>query len=318
MHRGRYGSRRYGSHDRKANMFLRIFLSVAAALVISFLLIVLGKNLGSTVPEETEEESATTESVTSDVNRFHYKEIKPIRVADSSVANLTDPSNIDALLITISSEEGKLTFAPSVNDMLYGGGFSTTLSPVKSAIERAKQFRREVMIEFMPFEDADAQHAANAASLAVIESLAADGATDITLIPGKNTFETLKLIRESVRSDISVGVLVPMEVLDSEITLREYYSAFDYVVLDLTSLPYDIESEESESPSPDTESDSEAGETSGSEPEQLMTVREYITKHTLFIKKYSVRLKVSGDSADSVSKFIAIAEEFDIDSYVIG
>ncbi len=313
MHGSKYNSQKYNKHGDGGNTFLRISLSIIFAIAASFLLIFIGQRLGEAVPpaDVTTSGGEVTENP-NDGFHFVYKSIPPIRLGNDYSFKNEGCGTLDKIYFDISDNEGKLLFSVHLNDIIYGGGVTSTLKELSDALETAGKYSESISIGFTPFKDEKNPESARALSVALIEMLANEGVSEVVLIPNENSFDDLKSIKEALGDSMQIGVLLESELLESEITVREYYSAFDFISVDLRGYEISENAVKPDGAGADTDSGSEA-DTNPKTP----TVREFFKQYGLILKKYSMRIRTDCVASGEAAEFVRLCKEFAIGSYEI-
>ncbi len=276
-------------------MFLRISISLILGLAMSFGLIVVGKRLGDMLPEAPEESSGSDPS--EDRENFVYKAIEPASGGEASFFSKLSENDFDFLSVRISDSDGKLKYLTDINSILYSSGISTSLKPLSAVIKDAKSYGKSVSVDFSLFESDKGQETADICSIAILRLLASFDTDEAVIHIGDRSASELSDIIELSKSKMKLGAILTYSAITSEIALREYYSAFDFLVLDLTSLS-------AEKGTPNDDGTTEAP-----------SIREFLGENGVILKKYSIRLRVGAKGSDDAEELVALFKEFNIDSY---
>ncbi len=328
MHGKRYKYKRYRRPREGPNMFIRISVTVLIAVIASALIIAVGQNLGDKIPDtDTDAAVTTTDKPQAPENpKFTYKDVPTLKLGDSSTVMLTGPKEFDSLSVNISEDDGSLAYYLGFDDILYNGAVNTSMQKVTKLVNDIKTlYNIDVTLEFSPFKDEKNQSLANSLSKTVLEYFASLEIKSVILIQGDHTFENLKMLKDSAADDLLVGILVNERVIESESLLREYYSAFDFVVADMSeySIKDSVTTEKAPETSAEPETTAETKETESTEesteevPENKGSIRKFLSENALTLRKYSVGLRAKCLSISEIRQFKDICNEFEINSFEI-
>lgn len=316
MHGKRYKIQKYRQPSSEPNMALRIAISIAAAVAVSFALIAFGSFLGDKVPqEESTDPTEHTGNDTESDNSFVYKQIEAKYLGDFTSFADAPEDIFDTVSVCISDENGKLMYVTDINSIIYGDGISSSMKPVSAAIFDAAAYGKRISVRFAPFTSDD-RKIADYCTAAVIESLASLGADEVVLIAGDIPLSSAERFSSEAGDAIEVGASIDTDVFLSESSLREYYTVFDFLTVDLSA--YEVSSggkTETETENPD-ESEVEI-ESGVEELPDALSLRKFLSENRLTIKKYSVRVRVRCTSAEEIAVFLGLCEEFDLEGYEI-
>lgn len=306
MYQGkRYKETRFGQ-ERRPNILLRIIISVSIAVIISFALILMGAKLGEMVPEETTADSeAETTKTPSPV--FELKEIEERTVSELSAIPLFGEASPDLAVLNVSNENGKLNCITSINSLLYGSAVSSELRPIEALLYEAKAKAAGVSVRFTPFSFDGSEEYADLCSCAVIGAISGYDVNEIVICLDGVTPSLASRLKESANGNVKVGGAISLDVLKNEALVKQYYSALDFLVLDLTDLElktYKDENTESDTTSAETETARDATPT--------VSVESAIRDYGLLMVKYSVRVRITCDSEQTLSDFLEIYKSFEL------
>jgi len=322
LHGKRYRERS-GRGARDKSVLIRIIITVVAALAFAVLFSIVGIKLGknadagltdavqSTMPELTENPEGTT------VPQFDFKDVPNVKSADVSVAK-GEMIPYNTVTVRLSDSEGKLAYLSSVSSLMYGSSYTTTLKPIAAAVNGADIKSNGISLSFFPFLLESNPDFADACSLALIKELCAQNIDEIVLERSDLSNGFVEEAMEYVHSKegISLGVLLSPDVLDGitsekEKVLKQYYTAYDFCVLDFTSTPLGTGEAQ-------TEQESTTGDETSSTPESAyLDIYSKINENALLIAKYSLRIRLLAPTVEALEEAGRLIEELGIENYEI-
>ena len=327
MHGKRYREssiRRKGGRNNR--IWLRILITVICAGAFSVAFYYLGMFLGEKaaleVPGDTtppvNEGTSEREEITTP--QFDFKDIAGVKAVCFSLAD-SDIAIYDTVLVRLTDREGKLKYLSSVSSLMYGSQFSTTLKPISAAVNDADVKANKVAVSFLPFgkgvTGAKEKAFADTCSLALLKEICDHDVSEILLESAELSEEFVLSATKYVSSfeNINLGVLIDSSILDfhdykAEEILKEYYTAFDFCVVDLSHLPLENESGEKQTTGEDV-SDENGEETS------YKKLYSLITENTLIIAKYSLRLRFCAPTVEALNEVNRLVHELGIENYEI-
>lgn len=313
MYRGkRYRETVFGQ-EKKPNLLLRMIISVSLAVIISFGLIMLGARLGEKTQTELAPET-TAPVITTDTPAFRFKEVEAKKVFSDATVYLLGEKRPDTVSLEISDENGKLNCITPINSLLYGNTVSPNLRPIEALLYEMKAKADRISVRFSPFINEGSQSYADLCSEAVVRALSENENVDEIVIRLDGvSVELAKRLRDSAGERVSVGGVITADDLLNEVLVREYYSALDFLILDLTDL--DIKARASESDSVTSDITTEAEE--ATDPSYSQSVESAIGKYGLMMVKYSIRPRVTCKSEGELAIISELCETFDLCGYEI-
>lgn len=318
MYRGnRYKETRFGQ-EKKPNVPLRIIISVAVAVIISFGLIIIGARLGEMVltEETTGREEITTASPSP---KFEFKDVPKKLASDSKSVALLGETKPDLAVLNVSDSKGKLNCITSINSLLYGDAVSSELRPIEALLHEAKTWADGVSLRFTPFVTEDSREYGDLCSAMVIGALAGYSNVDeIAITLDGVTPDLAARLRESAQGKARVGGVITLEMLLRESLVKEYYNALDFLVIDLTPLDIKAAGAQGGDVTTDTaeETESETESASSGYP-PFGSVESVVNSYGLMLVKYSVRLCITCENEQDLSDFTALYGAFEFCGYEI-
>ena len=316
MYRGnRYRETRFGQ-EKKPNVLLRIIISVAVAVIISFGLILIGARLGEMVPEDvtTDREEVTTASPSPD---FEFKDVPNKVASDGTSVMMLGEKKPDLAVLSVSDKNGKLNCITSINSLLYGNAISSELRPIEALLYEARTWADGISLRFTPFVTEGSREYGDLCSTAVVGALAGyDEVDEIVLNLDGVTPALAERLNKSAQEKARVGGVITLEMLLSESLVKEYYNALDFLVIDLTALDIKAAGTQGGVATTDTAEETESVSASLNHP-PFGSVESVVNSYGLMLVKYSVRLSVTCENEQDLSDFTALYGAFEFCGYEI-
>jgi len=320
---------RYGTPSKR--ILLRILITVISSLLVSVLFcffgIMLGRNADEgtvTTPDGESVTSSPKEEITTEP-QFVFKDVENVKAVPIPVGK-GDLIPYNTVRVPITDGEGKLAYLSSVSSLMYGSEFSTTLKPIAAAVNGADLKSNEISVSLLPFILENNQDFADDCTLALVKELCGYNIDEI-LFERCDISEDL-LLRSTAytgtKENVKLGVLLPSSVFDGIISekeqiVREYYTAYDFCVIDLSDITL---GKASETGIPaDTGSSSPDGETASPEeekpsPSAYDTLYAEISENALLIAKYSLRIRLCA-TEDGLEEALRLIEALGVENYEI-